>query len=233
VVPDRAVLDERGPDLPAHGSLDEVVTRFAGPALALARRILRDDGLAEDVVQDVFLAVWRNPDAFDAGRGRFASWLMAMVHHKAVDAVRRESAHLRRLARSDAVPGSASGTDAADVACDLVRRTGVRAALASLRVDQREVLVLAYFGGYTQQQIATLTGTPLGTVKARTAAGLRALRGRLEPLAAPAWSMDRVATGPVDAARRVPLPRRAGRPRPGRPLTAVQVAGTGSLTAAC
>src|SRR5919107_2100931 len=78
------------------GAVDDLYERFRRPAFALARRILADDTLAEDVLQDVFLSVWRDPAAFDGLRGSFASWLMAMVHHKAVDAVRREESQRRR-----------------------------------------------------------------------------------------------------------------------------------------
>ena len=77
------------------GAVDELYERFRRPAFALARRILADDGLAEDVLQDVFVGVWRDPWAYDDARGSFASWLLAVVHHKSVDAVRREYARLR------------------------------------------------------------------------------------------------------------------------------------------
>src|ERR687893_2840597 len=85
------------------GAVDDLYDRFRRPAFALARRILADDTLAEDVLQDVFLTVWRDPGAFDGRRGTFASWLLAMVHHKAVDAVRREESQRRRqtLAEDD------------------------------------------------------------------------------------------------------------------------------------
>src|ERR1700712_4453429 len=81
-------------------AVDALYERFSRPAFALARRILADDVLAEDVLQDVFVTVWRDPGAFDRARGGVASWVLAMVHHKAVDAVRREEAHRRRQARA-------------------------------------------------------------------------------------------------------------------------------------
>src|SRR5881275_599158 len=81
-------------------ALDELYDRFRRPAFALARRILADDTLAEDVLQDVFLTVWRDPGAYDSGRGSFAAWLLAMVHHKAVDSVRREESQRRRQSRA-------------------------------------------------------------------------------------------------------------------------------------
>lgn len=205
------------------GSLDQLVARFERPALRLARRILRDDGLAEDVVQEVFLAVWRRPGAFDPERAPVASWLMAMVHHKAVDVVRRESVRPRLPTGTDEQRADVRRHDAdeADEGCDRELRARVRAALATLPVAQREVLVLTYFGGYTQTQIAARTRTPLGTVKTRLAAGMRRLREQLGPSGHVATAPAPVlppATAPAPVAR-IPLPRvigaRAG--GPGRP----------------
>lgn len=147
--------------------------RFAAPALALASRIVLDDRLAEDVVQEVFVAVWRRPGAFDARRGSLSAWawLMAMVHHKAVDAVRREQSARRRASLDDLLSASRRGgfaADPAEWACERAADSLVRTALLTLPLTQREALVLAYWGGCTQRQIATLTGTPIGTVKFRT-----------------------------------------------------------------
>ena len=129
------------------GSLDELVATFERPALHLARRILRDDGLVEDVVQEVFLAVWRRPGAFDPTRATFASWLMSMVHHKAVDVVRRESVRPRLPVdgEEDRAAVREHVADHADEVGDAAFRARVRAALSSLPLTQREVLVLAYF----------------------------------------------------------------------------------------
>ncbi|MCV2491417.1 sigma-70 family RNA polymerase sigma factor [Geodermatophilus sp. YIM 151500] len=161
------------------GAVDDLYDRFRRPAFALARRILADDALAEDVLQDVFLGVWRDPGAFDAGRGSFASWLMAMVHHKAVDAVRREESQRRRraLAEDDlALNAPTAARDVEDEAAARVVAARVRAALGELPASQREALTLAYYGGYTQREVAALTGAPLGTVKTRMLAGMRRLR---------------------------------------------------------
>src|SRR3712207_3386617 len=106
------------------GAVDELYDRYSRPAFALARRIVADAVLAEDVVQDVFLTVWRDPGAFDAARGSFSSWLMAMVHHKAVDAVRREESHRRRQTRAEddlALASPASSRDVEDEAWSRVR----------------------------------------------------------------------------------------------------------------
>jgi RNA polymerase sigma-70 factor (ECF subfamily) len=162
--------------------LDQLYARFRRPAFALARRILADDVLAEDVLQDVFLTVWRDPGAFDRSRASAAAWLLAVVHDRAVAAVRREESHRRRRVRAEedlarGVPTAAR--NAGDASADRVR-----VALGGLPTLQRETLTLAYYGGYTQREVAALTGAPLGTVKTRMLAGMRRLREELvEPAA--------------------------------------------------
>ncbi len=161
------------------GAVDDMYERFRRPAFSLARRILADDTLAEDVLQDVFLSVWRNPSAFDGQRGSFSSWLMAMVHHKAVDAVRREESQRRRqtLAEEDmALRAPMSSSDVEEEAWNRSEAERVRIALGDLPDSQREALTLAYYGGYTQREVAALTGAPLGTVKTRMLAGMRRLK---------------------------------------------------------
>jgi RNA polymerase sigma factor (sigma-70 family) len=163
-------------------AIDDLYQRFRRPAFALARRILGDDVLAEDVLQDVFLSVWRDPAGFDRGRGSVASWLLAMVHHKAVDAVRREESQRRRqaLAQEDMALSAPMATREVDEeAWSRVVAEQVRTALRALSSTQREALTLAYYGGYTQREVAALTGTPLGTVKTRMLAGMRRLRQEL------------------------------------------------------
>jgi RNA polymerase sigma factor (sigma-70 family) len=164
------------------GAVDDLYERFRRPAFALARRILADDPLAEDVLQDVFLSVWRDPGAFDRGRGSFSSWLLAMVHHKAVDAVRREQSQRRRQTRVQDDVAPAAPTTAQDVEEEAWTRMipeRVRLTLGVLPSAQREALTLAYYGGYTQREVAALTGAPLGTVRIRMLAGMRRLREEL------------------------------------------------------
>ena len=164
------------------GAVDELYQRFRRPAFALARRILADDALAEDVLQEVFLSVWRDPAAFDRGRGSVASWLLAVVHHKAVDAVRREESQRRRQVMAEdelALDAPLATRDVEEEAWSRVVADQVRTALGVLSAPQREALTLAYYGGYTQREVAALTGTPLGTVKTRMLAGMRRLRQEL------------------------------------------------------
>jgi len=163
-------------------ALDDLYERFRRPAFALARRILADDALAEDVLQEVFLSVWRDPAAFDRGRGSVASWLLAVVHHKAVDAVRREESQRRRQTMAEeemALDEPMARRDVEDEAWTRVVAEEVRAALGALNPLQREALTLAYYGGYTQREVAALTGAPLGTVKTRMLAGMRRLKQEL------------------------------------------------------
>jgi RNA polymerase sigma factor (sigma-70 family) len=172
----------RGPaeGIAAEGSIAGLLDSYADRALALARRIVVDRQLAEDVVQEAFLAYWRNPHAFDAARGSFGSWFLALVHHKAVDAVRRETSQRRRFdaAVESREPETASD-DVAELVAGRMADARVRKALEALPAVQREALVLAYWGGCTQREIAQRTGAPLGTVKTRMLAGMRRLHDGL------------------------------------------------------
>jgi RNA polymerase sigma-70 factor (ECF subfamily) len=166
------------------GALDALYQRYGRPAYSLALRITSDSGFAEDVVQEVFLALWRDPSRYDAGRGGFASWLLSMTHHKAVDAVRREeSLRRRRQAATDdtmaMMDETGPGSSVDEEVWTVLRGERVREALRELPGPQREALTLAYFGGFTQREVASLTDTPLGTVKTRMLAGMRKLRESL------------------------------------------------------
>jgi RNA polymerase sigma factor (sigma-70 family) len=163
------------------GALEALYERYGRPAYSLARRILTDETLAQDVVQEVFLSLWRDARRFDAGRGTVATYLLSMTHHRAVDVVRREE-NLRRWRTSD--EGLELEPDPKARVEDEVeaseRRAEVRAALSELPAAQREALLLAYFGGYTQREVAALVGVPLGTVKTRMAAGMRKMKEALQ-----------------------------------------------------
>lgn len=157
--------------------------RYAPTAKALAQRVVRQSHLAEEIVQEAFMAVWRNPDAYDDARGSVRSWLMGMVHHRAVDLVRREEAYRRRA--EDSIPEAMQ--DQVDHADEVVERVAlpeerrtVREALDELPDEQRDVLEMMYFDGLSQSQIAGKTGLPLGTVKSRTLLGMRRMRAALE-----------------------------------------------------
>jgi RNA polymerase sigma factor (sigma-70 family) len=171
-------------------ALGPIYDWYGRACYSLARRILGDEVLAEDVVQDVFLSLWRDARRYDERRGGFGGYLMSVTHHKAVDAVRREENQRRRRAPAELLDDQRD--DAADVPATVwqgVRGDRVREALGGLPVEQREPLLLAYFGGYTQREIAGLTSTPLGTVKTRMLTGMRRMRRALESsLADPGFS---------------------------------------------
>jgi RNA polymerase sigma-70 factor (ECF subfamily) len=156
--------------------------RYAPTARALAIGIVRQPNLAEEIVQEAFLALWKNPQGYDQRRGSVRSWLMGMVHHRAVDLVRREEAHRRRAeaAIPDAVADDPDPADKVAEDVDLPgERKAVRAALDDLPPEQRRVIELMYFGGLSQSTIAERLSLPLGTVKSRTLLGMRRLRGAL------------------------------------------------------
>ena len=163
------------------GALEALYDRYGRAAYSLARRILTEETLAQDVVQEVFLSLWRDARRFDPGRGTAATYLLSMTHHRAVDVVRREE-KLRRWRTSD--EGLELEPDPKARVEDEVeaseRRAEVRSTLAELPAAQREALLLAYFGGYTQREVAALVGVPLGTVKTRMAAGMRKMREALQ-----------------------------------------------------
>ena len=155
---------------------------FAPTALALAQRIVRQPFLAEEIVQEVFLSVWRTPERYRADRGSVKSWLMGMVHHRAVDVVRREESQRRRAEGSAPEVADASddpGITVVDAVSRPQERMAVRAALDELPGEQRRVLELMYYDGLSQSQIADRLSLPLGTVKSRTLLGMRRLRTAL------------------------------------------------------
>ena len=165
------------------GALEALYARYGRACYGLARRILADEQFAQDVVQEVFLTVWRDAHRFDATRGGFSTWLLSMTHHKAVDAVRREENLRKRRTTAEMLEErEVDGPKVHDEVWSTLRRERVREALTTLPDPQKEALTLAYFGGYTQREIAGLTNTPLGTVKTRMLAGMRRLKGGLEGL---------------------------------------------------
>jgi RNA polymerase sigma-70 factor, ECF subfamily len=157
-------------------ALDELYERYKTMAYSIAYRITNDASLAEDVVQDAFLGAWRNAGRYIQGRGSVKTWLLSIVHHRAIDAVRRRRPTTPLPEREDVPPATLTLPDVwSEVAADLDAEA-VRGALAVLSDVQREAIELAYFGGLTQQEIAARTDTPLGTVKSRMRLGLLAMR---------------------------------------------------------
>ena len=157
-------------------ALAELYRRFGRLAYGLAFRILRDDALAQDAVQDAFLGVWRAAGRFTAERSKPSTWLLTLVHRRAVDLVRREE---RRRTEPLQPESEFAGAEAADEAELATRRQTIREALRQLPSEQREAIELAYYGGYTQSELAERLGQPLGTIKSRMFTGLARLRDTL------------------------------------------------------
>jgi RNA polymerase sigma-70 factor (ECF subfamily) len=163
-------------------AFEALYNRFARSAYGLALRVTGQEALAQEVVHDAFLALWRAPEAYDPARGPFRTFFLSLVHHRAVDTVRREERLRRRTERALNLQDPLDEDVAEGVVEDAwlaVRRKEVRQALTTLPPEQRKVLELAYFEGYTQTKIAALLGVPLGTVKTRTLAAMRKLRRTL------------------------------------------------------
>lgn len=168
-------LVARGDD----AALGELYDRIGRIAYGLAFRVLRDDRLAEDAVQEAFLVVWRTAAGFRAERAKASTWILTLVHRRAVDLVRREE---RRRAEplDDATRDAATSVSAEDEAWLGFERSRVQAALRQLPHAQRETIELAYYGGFTQSELAERLGTPLGTIKSRMFAGLARLAELLD-----------------------------------------------------
>ncbi len=167
-------------------ALAELYDRFGSLAYSLALRVLRDAALAQDAVQDAFLQVWRSAGRFHSEKGSARVWLLTFVHRRAVDLVRREQR--RRTAPLREAPEE-QATPADDAVWLRLERERVQAALAQLPDQQREVLELAYWGGFTQSELAERLSQPLGTIKSRMFSGLARLRDLLEdnPMSEATW----------------------------------------------
>ena len=157
-----------------------VFDRHVDAAYALSRRMCGAPGLAEDVVQEAFLSIWRTAARYDPARGSVRSWTLGVVHHRAIDALRRAGVHERRRQSDEGIEESIEAPDRTDAA--VVRSAeakNIKAALQELPSEQRQAIELAYFGGFTHVEIAEITGAPIGTVKGRMRLGLQRLRGSL------------------------------------------------------
>ena len=160
-------------------ALQDLYDRYKTMAYSIAFRITSDAALAEDVVQEAFLGVWRNAGRYVESRGSVKTWMLSIVHHRAVDAVRRRRPTTDLPEREDVPPPALTLPDVwQDVSAGLDREE-IAVAMATLSDVQREAIELAYWGGLTQQEISERTGTPLGTVKSRVRLGLLSLRRAL------------------------------------------------------
>ena len=165
-------------------AFEVVFDRHADAAFSLAYRMVASRAAAEDIVQESFLSVWRSRVRHRQQRGSVRTWVLGIVHHRAIDGLRRNLVHERRRASAEGIEERHEAADRTDV--EAARREearGVRAALETLPPEQLRVIELAYFGGFTHTQIADMLDTPVGTVKGRMRLGLDKMRRELEELA--------------------------------------------------
>jgi RNA polymerase sigma-70 factor (ECF subfamily) len=158
-----------------------VLERHADAAFSLAYRICGRRTLAEDIVQDALLAVWRSGSRYDRSRGSVRTWTLGIVHNRAVDALRRSGVHERRRASDEGIEETVEADQRTDAqAIENSTSLEIRGAIDELPNEQRRVIELAYFGGFTHAEIASMLDAPIGTVKGRMRLGLHKLRDQLQ-----------------------------------------------------
>jgi RNA polymerase sigma-70 factor, ECF subfamily len=162
------------------GALEALYDRYGKVAFSLAYRILGDRGSAEDAVQDAFLSVWRQAKSYRRERGSPKTWLMAIVHHRAIDKLRSHAAAGVSVPYDEVPEDLAETPGVWQQVWSTMRGESVRKALERLPVEQKKSIELAYFSGYSQSEIAELMGVPLGTVKGRMRIGMQKLKAMLE-----------------------------------------------------
>ena len=166
-------------------ALAEAYRRHGGSVAALAQRLIRRPDLAEEVVQEIFVKLWNNPERFDPDRGSLRAFLLSQTHGRSIDLIRSEEARKRREERDHQRTVDA-GYDLEHEVMDLAVAGRVKDALKDLPEGERSAIVMAYFGGYTYREAAEILGEPEGTVKSRIRSGLKKLRGSLVDVGGPA-----------------------------------------------
>ena len=163
-------------------AFEMIYDRHGGGAWSLARRLLDEREVAEELVQEAFLAVWNQAGQYSSTRGTVRTWILAIVHHLAVDRLRRHAADARRQKALEHIAATAQDApDASDEAIAGITAGAVNDALGSVPNQQLQVLRLAYYGGHTHHEIAEMLSVPLGTVKSRMRLGLDRVRSILDP----------------------------------------------------
>jgi RNA polymerase sigma-70 factor (ECF subfamily) len=163
-----------------------VYDRHSGAAFSLAYRMVGRGNVAEDVVQEAFLSIWRSGARYERTRGSVRTWVLGIVHHRAIDQLRRASVHDKRRASDEGLEERLESGERTDT--EVARRdeaASIRSAMTTLPADQSHVIELAYFGGFTHTEIAEILGAPVGTVKGRMRLGLEKLRNQLRMLEMP------------------------------------------------
>jgi len=164
-------------------AFEAVYERHSGAAFSLAYRMVGRGNVAEDVVQEAFLSIWRSGARYERARGSVRTWVLGIVHHRAIDQLRRSSVHSKRRASDEGIEDRIESGERTDV--EVARRDeaqAIRTAMETLPPEQSHVIELAYFGGFTHTEIADILETPVGTVKGRMRLGLEKLRHSLRLL---------------------------------------------------
>jgi len=179
----RSLADEDLMQLVRRGNapaFEVIYERHSQAAFSLAYRMAGTRGVAEDVVQDAFLSIWRSGARYERTRGSVRTWVLGIVHHRAIDALRRSFVHERRRASDEGIEERLETGERTDVeAARHEEASTVRTALGHLPSEQSQVIELAYFGGFTHTEIAAMLDTPVGTVKGRMRLGLEKMRHAL------------------------------------------------------
>ena len=179
----RALADEDLMQLVRRGeaaAFEVVYERHCSAAFSLAYRMCGARSQAEDVVQEAFLSLWRSGARYDRARGSVRTWVLGIVHNRAIDTLRRSVDHDRRRASDEGIEERFEARDRTDVeVARLDEAEEIRQALTSLPAEQSRVIELAYFGGFTQSEIASMIDAPIGTVKGRMRLGLEKMRAQL------------------------------------------------------
>ncbi|MDP1847977.1 MAG: sigma-70 family RNA polymerase sigma factor [Solirubrobacteraceae bacterium] len=161
-------------------AFEVVYERHSSAAFSLAYRMCGTRSAAEDVVQESFLSLWRSGARYDRTRGSVRTWVLGIVHNRAIDSLRRSVVHDRRRASDEGIEERFEARERTDIEVGrLAESAEIRQALTTLPVEQSRVIELAYFGGFTQSEIATMIDTPIGTVKGRMRLGLEKMRAQL------------------------------------------------------
>lgn len=164
------------------GAFAVLYERHSGVAFSLAFRMCGKRAVAEDVVQDAFLSLWRGGSRYDHMRGSVRTWVLGIVHNRAVDTLRRGTMHDRGRVSDEGIEERLEAPERTDQEVDRRHEAReIRAALEGLPSEQSHVIELAYYGGFTHSEIATMLDTPIGTVKGRMRLGLQKLRSQLGP----------------------------------------------------
>jgi RNA polymerase sigma-70 factor (ECF subfamily) len=179
----RSLADEDVMQLVRRGdarAFEVVYERHSAAAFSLAYRMMGTRAGAEDVIQEAFLSMWRSGARYDRARGSVRTWVLGIVHHRAIDALRRATVHDRRRAGDEGIEERFEARERTDVEAARREEAGaVRNALGSLPADQCQVIELAYFGGFTHTEIADMLDAPVGTIKGRMRLGLKKMRAQL------------------------------------------------------